>query len=221
MLVQNLEFWRMRSSLASLELRFSPRIFSGLLGIQLASLIAVIFLSTNAPLAMTLLFASSLLISVHFRGRFSGGADSMGLVVLSALTLAAWSPDHSSTALIYIGVQSALSYIVAGAAKLRRPRWRTGEALLSFVRSSSPYDVPPYFETLLERRHFACGASWALIGFELGLGPALFDERLLRGWICAAIAFHFLNFVAFGLNRFWWVWLSSYPALLYLSQTLR
>jgi hypothetical protein len=220
LLVQNLEFWRLRRKLESLSLRFSPRVFSGLLGLQLASLLALNVTSTTGPAAVSVLFASTLLISVHFRGRFSGGADSMGLVLLSGLSVAAWWPEHTSTALIYIGVQSTLSYLIAGAAKLWRARWRTGAALLSFFAKTSPYDVPRGFEALLGRAHFARGVSWLTILFELSLGAALFDSKWLLVWMSAAIAFHFLNFVAFGLNRFWWVWISSYPALIYLAQTL-
>jgi hypothetical protein len=144
----------------------------------------------------------------------------MGLVLLSGLSVAAWWPEHTSTALIYIGVQSTLSYLIAGAAKLWRARWRTGAALLSFFAKTSPYDVPRGFEALLGRAHFARGVSWLTILFELSLGAALFDSKWLLVWMSAAIAFHFLNFVAFGLNRFWWVWISSYPALIYLAQTL-
>jgi hypothetical protein len=220
LLVQNLEFWRLRPSLEPLGLRFGPRVFSSLLVFQFVSLLPPLFSLQVGWAPTSLLFVSTLLISVHFRGRFAGGADSMGLVVLSGLCVATWWPEHASIALIYIGVQSTLSYVIAGAAKALRRRWRSGEALPSFVRSSSPYDVPQLFATLFENRFRAQAASWALILFELSLVPALFDSKSLQLWILCAIAFHALNFVAFGLNRFWWIWIATYPALLYLSQTL-
>jgi hypothetical protein len=220
LLIQNLEFWRLRKRLEPLELRFGPGVFSGLLGLQLASLLGVIVAPSSSPLPVSVLFVSTLLVSVHFRGRFSGGADSMGLVLLSGLSVAAWWPEHTSTALIYVGVQSTLSYLIAGAAKLRRPRWRTGEALRSFFGTGSPYDVPESFQAFLKRGQLAQGASWIIILFELILGAALFDSRWLLIWISAAMLFHFLNFIAFGLNRFWWIWIATYPALIFLSQTL-
>jgi MATE family multidrug resistance protein len=107
--------------------------------------------------------------------------------------VAAWWPEHTSTALIYIGVQSTLSYLIAGAAKLWRARWRSGAALLSFFAKTSPYDVPRGFEALLGRAHFARGVSWLTILFELSLGAALFDSKWLLVWMSAAIGFGLLR----------------------------
>ena len=43
------------------------------------------------------------------------------------------------------------------------------------------------------------------------------DVRLAVGFCAVAIGFHFLVYWFFGLNRFVWAWLASYPAVLYCA----
>jgi hypothetical protein len=38
----------------------------------------------------------------------------------------------------------------------------------------------------------------------------------LTGALCVAALFHLANAVLFGLNRFLWVWIASYPSILWL-----
>jgi hypothetical protein len=46
---------------------------------------------------------------------------------------------------------------------------------------------------------------------------ALLDLRLAMIWCAGATLFHFLVFWFLGLNRFFWAWVSSFPAVLYCA----
>jgi hypothetical protein len=59
--------------------------------------------------------------------------------------------------------------------------------------------------------------SWSFTLWE-GLFPlALLDVRLAAVFCAIATVFHFLVFWFFGLNRFFWAWLSTFPAILYCA----
>ena len=59
--------------------------------------------------------------------------------------------------------------------------------------------------------------SWTFTVWE-GLFPlALLDVRLAALFCVVASVFHFLVFRHFGLNRFFWAWMTTYPAILWCA----
>ena len=46
---------------------------------------------------------------------------------------------------------------------------------------------------------------------------ALLDARLAAVFCSVAAVFHFLVFYFFGLNRFFWAWVATFPAILYAA----
>jgi hypothetical protein len=46
---------------------------------------------------------------------------------------------------------------------------------------------------------------------------ALLDARLAVVFCLIAALFHFLVFWFFGLNRFFWAWLSTFPAIIWCA----
>ena len=46
---------------------------------------------------------------------------------------------------------------------------------------------------------------------------ALLDVRLAMLWCSVAALFHFLVFWFLGLNRFFWAWISCFPAVIYCA----
>jgi hypothetical protein len=41
--------------------------------------------------------------------------------------------------------------------------------------------------------------------------------HMAAAYLGVAAVFHFGNFLVFGLNRFFWSWISAYPAAIYLA----
>jgi hypothetical protein len=101
------------------------------------------------------------------------------------------SPRWRETVFGYLALQSTLSYCFAGWVKVVNPEWRNGQALQEVFR----FSAYPVSESL---------RAWA---------------TLMIGLLFAA-AFHFVNACLFGLNRFFWIWLASYPSLLWFQERI-
>jgi hypothetical protein len=179
------------------------------LGMQLGSALALPWLVY--PVWPWLAFATTLAVAVRFRGSYNGGSDSMLLVVLLGLAVA--RSGAPKVGLGYIAAQLVLSYVLAGIAKVREPRWRTGTALAALVALPS-YGVPPALRGFLTRPAIARTAGYALLAFELGFPIALVDPTACRVVLAVAALFHLGNAIVFGLNRFLWAWIAAFPALL-------
>lgn len=193
------------------------RTFTGLLWVNLV--VALLVLVTGKLEPAPVLLVITLLACVRWRGAFNGGSDSMTVLILVSLSAAALFPDSRSVrmgALGYIAVQTTLSYVIAGLAKLRQARWRNGQALAGLAQTS--YVTPALISEQLRHRALARLCAWSIIGFECGFGSAWLNPGICLTWIAMGALFHLSNAVVLGLNRFFFAWLASYPALLYVSQ---
>jgi hypothetical protein len=193
-----------------LWLRLYVVLYMGLTGVSLG---AVMFL-----------FASTLLILIRWRGAFNGGSDFMSLVVLTGLLIEEvarvfWSPDLAMQAgLWYVTIHAISSYFVSGWVKLLRPEWRSGQAMTIFLNGGVYGPLPT--GSVLRHPRVALIGSWAFTLWE-GLSPLALLHPLLALQFCAvATLFHGLVFWFFGLNRFFWAWMASFPAILACSGTL-
>jgi hypothetical protein len=212
---------------ALLDLLLGDRSFPLLLVLQWV--LALCLPWTTSALVPALLLLTGLLVCLRFRGTYNGGSDAMTLVVVLGLLIARLGPNigpvEASTVwqragLGYIAAQLVLSYALAGLAKLRAPSWRNGTALPRLL-AMEVYAVPLSVRRALSATAPALCASWLVILFECAF-PAVVFVCPLR---CAVMLtcgtmFHLFNALALGLNRFLWVWLAGYPALLFWSGQL-
>jgi len=157
----------------------------------------------------------------RWRGAFNGGSDFMTLVGLSGLLLAQTGQalGHAETGwtacLWYVALQTISSYFVSGWVKLLRPEWRSGAALPIFLDSGVYGPLPP--DSLFRRPRVARAVSWIFTLWEGCFVLALLDQRIALAYCASALAFHFLVYWYFGLNRFFWAWLASFPAVIYCA----
>ena len=184
--------------------------------VQLASALALPW--TSYAFVPWLAFTSTFSIAIRFRGTYNGGSDAMLLVVLLALALVRTDSRLALAGLGYAAVQLVLSYAISGFAKLREPRWRNGTALDTLVRLPH-YNVPPRLVSILTSPA-ARLATFAMLGFECLFPIALFDPTVCVVALVGAAAFHLVNAIVFGLNRFLWAWLAAFPALLFWVERL-
>jgi hypothetical protein len=63
--------------------------------------------------------------------------------------------------------------------------------------------------------------AWAFIVWECCAPLALVSPELATAFCAVAGVFHFLVFWFFGLNRFFWAWLASFPAILWCATQLQ
>lgn len=171
-----------------------------------------------------LLFFSTLILLVRWRGAFNGGSDFMTLAVLMGLLIsqlaAIWVHPVMAwkAGLWFITIQAISSYFVSGSVKLFDKHWRNGDALPFFINGA--IFGPLKSTSLFYSRWFAISASWAFILWECSFPIALAGPVWAMIWCAIAALFHFLVFWHFGLNRFFWAWLTTFPAIIYCSTQL-
>ncbi len=198
----------------------TPRRYRVLIALRLA--LAIGLMSGGLGLVgAALLFAMALVLLLRWRGAFNGGSDFMTLVGLTGLLIA-----HAVGAFLgmetgwraglwYVALQSLTSYFMSGWVKLLHPSWRSGRALPQFLDTGIYGPLPAH--SAYRRPAVAMAVSWSFTVWE-GLFPlALLDLRLAALFCAVASVFHFLVFRFFGLNRFFWAWLTSYPAILWAA----
>lgn len=200
---------------------FSTQVF------QFVILFQIIFAGVSAFFPslwmLVLLFVFQLMISIRFRGTFNGGSDMMSFVVLTGLLITALAPtlETQKLGLIYIAIHCTYSYFKAGLAKLVQPDWRQGQALSAFLKRSLFPDVQ-HFSTWLQKKYFlSCIASWGTVFFEISFFALIFFPKLVFIYFLLALVFHFAIYISFGLNRFFWIWLSAWPSLFFASSYLQ
>ena len=241
MLLQTLEYLRIRPALTVqglwawpvqradippgpvqklLDLLFSDGVMYGHLLLRLPVLCVLAWQGSSLALAV-FLFASHVLMLIRWRGAFNGGSDFMTLVALTGLLLAALvelgGDAHLAwrAGLWYICLQSITSYFLSGWVKLMQPEWRSGQAMTIFLNAAIYGPLPP--NSVLRKPWLARLGAWAFIGWECAAPLALLHPLAALVFCAIALLFHFLVFWFFGLNRFFWAWMVTFPAILACS----
>lgn len=207
--------WPLRT-LCAWSLPYRP--FLWLLGLRCAA--CVLALGWGISAVWPFLCLSQILVCIRFRGASNGGSDALSVVLTSALSvpvLCDKTPLSVQAALLYIGVQVTLSYVIAGLVKLRQSDWRSGRALCHFVLSSS-LGAPTAIARIVSHPGAARVLAWGAMGFECLFPLAWLSPAVCPMFLVAGACFHAANVGIFGLNRFFWAWIAGYPAVLSCSQ---
>ena len=181
---------------------------------------ATLFFGSNLAISVAL-FLSTLLILIRWRGAFNGGSDFMTVVVQTGMVIA-----HGAALVVgpvmgwraglwYITIHAISSYFISGSVKLFDVHWRDGRALPFFIDGAIFGPLKP--DSLFYKRWFAILSSWSFILWECSVPLALAGPTWAALWCLIAAVFHFLVFWHFGLNRFFWAWCASFPAIIYCS----
>ena len=112
-------------------------------------------------------------------------------------------------------LQSITSYFMSGWVKILRPEWRSGQAMTIFLNGAIYGPLPE--DHLLRNPRLAFLGSWAFIFWECAFPFALINPAHALGFCMIAGGFHFLVFWFFGLNRFFWAWMCSFPAIIWCA----
>lgn len=196
---------------ASEQWLFVPRLVLALL----------LALGVAPGLASAGLLAHALLVLRRFDGPYNGGSDRMVLLCLICVTAAHWAPVSAwqELALGYLAGQLVLSYTMSGWVKLRNPDWRSGRALAD-VFLFSAYPVSEGLRVYADRQGLLWIGSWGVILFEVFFAVGMVHPMALGAVLTVAAGFHLANACVFGLNRFFWAWLTAYPSIFWLQDRL-
>lgn len=180
---------------------------------------AMLLLGVQSAWALAGLAVLAVVLLHRFQGPYNGGSDRMGSLILLCLLLSHAAPSElwREIAFGYLALQLTLSYFMSGWVKVVNPDWRRGRALRDVFQFSA-YPVAENLRALAERPRLLFAASWAVMLFELAFPAALLHPASLVAALAIAALFHLANAVLFGLNRFFWVWISAYPAILWFQQ---
>ncbi len=168
-------------------------------------------------LGISILFLTGFATSARFRGSFNGGSDSMTLLTLISVAVGFVRPAsafYAHSGICMLAAFSILSYTTAGLSKLRNPKWRDGRAFAQLVTQ---------WQGPRARRlpnGFAKFASWTTLAFECLFAFSLTGEAICVGFLTAGVVFHWLNHRTLALNRFFWAWIITYPAILAVARHL-
>jgi hypothetical protein len=188
------------------------RAFAVLLVVQC---VAAVALSTREGAAWAaILMFTTYVSALRLRGNVNGGSDAMLFTVLGGLTLArldAAPMFWREAGLLYIAAQLLLSYLRAGLAKAQHRAWWTGEALRDFMKLPA-YGVPA---GIWSTPPLLRAASIAVIVFECASPLVFVHPRICALFIAAALVFHAMTAMLFGLNRFFLTWTAALPSLFY------
>jgi hypothetical protein len=205
---------------ALLDVLFKPQMHQLHLLLRLCAAVGLALQGASLPL-IGFLFVGNLFILIRWRGAFNGGSDFLTLVVLTGLFISQVVGAFGNAELgwqagfWYIAIQAITSYFMSGAVKLLRPEWRNGSAMTIFLNGAI---YGPLSATHpLRNKWLAMMGSWGFIVWEILFPFSLLDPRLAALFCAVAAFFHFLVFWFFGLNRFFWAWLCSFPAIIWCS----
>ena len=205
---------------ALLDVLFMPRVHQLHLVLRLLAAGVLAVQGASLPL-MLFLFVGNLLILIRWRGAFNGGSDFLTLVVLTGLLIsqvvgALGNPELGWQAgFWYIAIQAITSYFLSGSVKVLRREWRNGSAMTIFLNGAIYGPLSAHHP--LRNKWLALIGSWSFIVWEMLFPLSLLDPRLAVVFCAVAAVFHFLVFWFFGLNRFFWAWMCSFPAIIWCS----
>jgi len=198
-------------------------VFSNERRLFLARLILALLLIIGIQTAWInfLLLLLGLAILNVFQGPYNGGADRMSLLILSCLCLAhlAPTPHWQELAFGYLALQLILSYFISGWVKVVNPEWRNGQALRDVFQFSA-YPVSESLRQLSQSPRLLLSMSWWVILFELLFPLALVSSTSLIVALIFAAMFHLSNAFLFGLNRFFWIWITAYPSIIWFQSRI-
>lgn len=189
----------------------------------LARIILSLFLILGLQTAWIslILLLLALAILMRFQGPYNGGADRMSLLILVCLCLVHIAPTEGwqEMAFGYLALQLVLSYFISGWVKVINPEWRNGKALQDVFQFSA-YPVSESLRTWSTSPRMLFTMSWGVMLFELLFPFALISSTSLTAALFIAASFHLTNAFIFGLNRFFWIWLTAYPSIIWFQQRL-
>lgn len=167
------------------------------------------------------LFAYGIVLLHRFDGPYNGGSDKMSMLIVTCLSAyyIAPTPFWQDMALSYLAVQLVLSYFVSGYIKIINCEWRSGQALQD-VFFFSAYPVSVSLRGFAAHPKLLWAMSWAVMGFEVLFPLTLMHPTALLIGLLVAATFHLANACLFGLNRFFWIWICAYPALIWFQDRI-
>lgn len=200
---------------------------NGLKVILLIRLISSFFLIVAPITLYTAFFLFAIAVSsmiITFRNIVGNdGSDQMNSIICITLfiTFLSKNLDIAKIGLFFICAQSILSYLVSGIAKSLSHKWRNGMAIYEIMNTKTygSKKISRYLKGANKLVNLT--ANWNIILFECFFFLViLLPTPYLFIFIVWGFIFHLYNAIFMGLNGFFWAFLATYPAIIYVAYTL-
>ncbi|WP_116048500.1 hypothetical protein [Amycolatopsis palatopharyngis] len=123
-------------------------------------------------------------------------------------------------ALAFIAAQSCLSYFTSGAVKMTSPVWRSGDAITGIFRTRT-YGDKLFYKMTKDSKVAAQTLAWLVMLAEVLFPLVLIAPKpVARLILLSGMGFHIGNARFMGLNRFFWSFVATYPAVAHFSRSL-
>jgi len=206
---------------------FNEKGLAIIFGLRCLIIFALLFfpLETTYGWILVGLLGLSLLASSMITFYGSDGSDQMNMLIIITLFLCHFPLAQGSylatLGLWFIGLQTCLSYTVAGIAKLASAEWRASTAIKD-VFSTRTYGSR--WAAVFLKKHPAVNVflCWNVMIMETLFPLCLilpFNYALV--FIIWGFLFHLLTAVIMGLNSFFWSFIATYPALFYINHQIQ
>ena len=209
------------------------------LNIARIALVLVGAASLALPEVLTALFVIQLLLYIR-AFLVTSAADQLNTIILLFLLICAWCPNPAiqTLSLCAMAIHTLFCYFANGLIKLQAHRWRDGSHLKSILLTEN-YSRK-WLARQIEKPRIAgvgvgAGPAGGVTSTSAGLRPFKYLSLTVIIWEVSAILVPFLPeplvwiFLAFGLcfhavvgtvmglNTFFWTFVSTYPAIIFLA----
>ncbi len=182
--------------------------------------VAILFDYPTLPLLL-IITATGLIMQVR-NSQSNDGSDQMAIIGFIALTLASViDTDVSwSYALFFIAAQASLAYGVSGFLKSQKKGWYNGEYVTEILKTSS-YGDKKMLKAALKRKWIAKALGQKVVYGDCLLAISFaFPPVVCISVLSFGIILHIGIARIMGLNTFLWSYVSTYPAILYVSSVI-
>jgi hypothetical protein len=149
------------------------------------------------------------------------GADQMQVIILASLTFFSLSSDPlvKRCCICFICFQALLCYLTAGVVKVRSSIWRSGTAISNILQISR-FRNEAFAQILRKRPLLSKCLCWSVIMFDCLFPLFVFTGvRTCLFILGAGILFHLAIAFVMGLHSFFWSFIATYPAILFVANT--
>ncbi|EIE98538.1 hypothetical protein SacglDRAFT_01623 [Saccharomonospora glauca K62] len=151
------------------------------------------------------------------------GSDHLSFINFAVSLLEKLYPNDRKAreaALAFIAAQSCLAYFTSGVVKMTSPVWRSGDAISGVFRTRT-YGDRFFYNLVKDRKLMAQALAWGVMVAEALFPLVLVAPRpVARMILLAGMGFHLGNARFMGLNRFFWSFVATYPAVAHFSRHL-
>jgi hypothetical protein len=118
--------------------------------------------------------------------------------------------------ILFIGLLVIIAYFFTAFYKLKSELWRKGLAIEQII-STDLYGNEKYYTFLRNHRFISRFLNYSTIIFQLSAPLTIFSSNFAIAFIIIGVFFHLSIAIIMNLNNFFWVFVSTYPCIYFVS----